>query len=441
MGHRDPAIPPPVLVPGPTRVRYQVLGFACSVAVIAYIHRVGFASALGAVGADLNLNDQQTSYLTAAFLIAYGGFEIPCGLLADRLGVRHLLTVLVFGWSLLTGCVALVGLVPGVWMLPLLFVLVLRFLFGMFQAGGFPSLARMIADWMPMSDRASAQGLIWMCSRVGGAVVPLLYLGLVNLSHNWQAPLCVLAGLGVLWCILFWPWFRNRPEEMPRVSAAENAVIAAGRPPYPLGHGKVPWGKMLRSRSAWALCLTYGCGGFAANFYVTLLPKYLTTQRGLPDWQKDLFTSLPFACGAVACLGAGLLSDWIIRRTGNRRWGRRLSGAVGLMAGALGWLGINGVESPWALAVLLCVIFFCNDLAMGPAWASCADIGERYAGTLGGAMNMLANLFGAAGNLVTGHLFKENHPQWVFVMYACSFALASLCWLGVDVTKPFAAKQ
>jgi MFS family permease len=198
---------------------------------------------------------------------------------------------------------------------------------------------------------------------------------------------------------------------------------------------------MLRSRSAWALCLMYGCGGFASNFYVTLLPKYLTTQRGLPPWQKDLFTSLPFACGAVACLGAGLLSDWIIRRTGNRKWGRRLSGAVGLMTGALGWLGINRVESPWALAVLLCVIFFCNDLAMGPAWASCADIGERYAGTLGGAMNMLANLIGAAGNLVTGHLFKENHPEWVFVLYACAFALSSLCWLAVDVTKPFAARQ
>ena len=29
----------------PTRVRYQVLGAACSLAVITYIHRVGFATA------------------------------------------------------------------------------------------------------------------------------------------------------------------------------------------------------------------------------------------------------------------------------------------------------------------------------------------------------------------------------------------------------------
>jgi MFS family permease len=425
----------------PTRVRYQVLGFACSVAVIAYIHRVGFASALAAVGSDLKLNDQQTSYLTAAFLIAYGGFEIPCGLLADRLGVRHLLSMLVLGWSLLTACVALVGLVPGVWMLPLLFLLLLRFLFGMFQAGGFPSLARMIADWMPLSDRASAQGLIWMCSRVGGAVVPVLFFGLVTLCHNWQAPLCVLAGLGVLWCLRFWPWFRNRPEERFGVNPAEKALIAAGRPPYPLGHGKVPWGKMLRSRSAWAVCLTYGFAGFASNFYVTLLPKYLTTQRVLPEWQANLFTSLAFACGAVACLGAGLLSDWIIRRTGNRKWGRRLSGAAGLMTGAFGWLGVAWVENPWALAVLLCLVFFCNDLAMGPAWASCADIGERYAGTLGGAMNMFANFLGAAGNLVAGRLFDDKHPEWVFIIYGCSFALSSLCWLGVDVTRPITVKD
>ena len=35
----------------------------------------------------------------------------------------------------------------------------------------------------------------------------------------------------------------------------------------------------------------------------------------------------------------------------------------------------------WVLAALLSLTFFCNDLAMGPAWACCADIGERDAGT------------------------------------------------------------
>ena len=72
----------------------------------------------------------------------------------------------------------------------------------------------------------------------------------------------------------------------------------------------------------------------------------------------------------------------------------------------------------------------------GPAWAACADIGERYAGTLGGAMNMIGNLAGAVGASLAGNLFQAGHPQLVFIIFASSFWLASLCWLMVDVTKP-----
>ena len=40
-------------------------------------------------------------------LIAYGLFQVPGGLLGDRFGARHVLTILVLGWSLLVGVVAL----------------------------------------------------------------------------------------------------------------------------------------------------------------------------------------------------------------------------------------------------------------------------------------------------------------------------------------------
>jgi hypothetical protein len=73
---------------------------------------------------------------------------------------------------------------------------------------------------------------------------------------------------------------------------------------------------------------------------------------------------------------------------------------------------------------------------MGPAWAACADIGGRYAGTLGGAMNMMANLLGAVAAVITGALFKANLHVAVFVILSCSFWMASLCWWGVDVTRP-----
>src|SRR5436309_7933805 len=192
----------------PTRVRYQVLAAGCSVAEVAYIHRVGFATATTEIKSQLCLSSQDIGFLMTAFLLAYGGFEVPGGLLSDRFGVRHLLTILVLGWSLTTGGITLVAFLPG---LAATFYLlwIMRFLFGMFQAGGFPALSRMMTDWMTRQERASAQGLIWMSSRVGGALAPLLLGGLFYL-FNWQTAVWIVTGLGVLWCVLFWPWYRNQ---------------------------------------------------------------------------------------------------------------------------------------------------------------------------------------------------------------------------------------
>lgn len=433
---RETDTPPDARLPKPTRVRYQVLAIGCALAVVSYVHRVGFGSALP----KLHLNNEQSSWLTAVFLLAYGGFEMPCGLLGDRFGTRHLATILVLGWSLMTGCVALVVLLPG-GAAAFAFLVVLRFLFGMFQAGTFPLLSRMMTDWMPMRERASAQGFIWMASRLGGLAAPLLFVWLFDLfSQSWREPLWILAALGLVWCAAFWPWFRDRPEEMPRVNAAERERILAGRSARPQGHGSVPWAAMLRSPSVWGLCLMYGCGGFAANFYVTLLPKYLEDYRHLSSWQTSWIAGLPFACGMAACVVGGFLSDGIIRRTGNRRWGRRVNGLISLTCGALGWLCLAWAESPWALGFVFCFIFFCNDLNMAPAWAAVADVGEGYAGTVGGAMNMISAILGAAGNLLAGRMFDAGQADRLFILYAGSFVLAGSCWLLVDVTRPLAEK-
>ena len=109
-----------------TRVRYVVLASACALAVVTYIHRVGFATASAELTADLGFNDRQVGYLMAAFLIAYGAFEIPWGRIGDRFGVRNPLAVIILGGSLLTGAVALVSWLPEVIAWQLGFLILLR---------------------------------------------------------------------------------------------------------------------------------------------------------------------------------------------------------------------------------------------------------------------------------------------------------------------------
>ncbi|MBI4601290.1 MAG: MFS transporter [Planctomycetes bacterium] len=428
-----------------THVRRGVLAMTCTLAAVSYIHRAGFATAGTYLRDDLGLTGEQYGAVMTAFLVAYGLFEVPWGFIGDRLGARHALTAAALGWSLLTGAVGLVAVAAslpasaGPILTPFALLLVLRFLFGAFQAGAFPVIARVMADWMPITERGTAQGLIWAASRIGGVAAPYL-VGPLALGLGWAGAMALITLLGVVWCAAFWPWFRNRPEEMARVNAAERERIARGRVQRPAGHGGTPWREMLSSPSVWALCLMYGCGGFTATFFITWLPDYLRKQRGLGPGEMQLLSALPLACGVVACVGGGFISDWTIRRTGNRKWGRRLNGVVGYACAGLAIVSTNWVEDVWALAALLSAAFACFDLAMGPAWASCADIGERHAGTLAGAMNMVGNLGSALGSMTCGFLFGKRFGaiagnDLMFIVFGASFWLGALCWLRVDVTR------
>src|SRR5262245_59221765 len=79
----------------PTRVRDLVLAAACALAVLTYVQRQAFVAGMSYIQRDLRLDDREIGILLAAWLAAYGVFQLPGGLLGDRLGARQLLTALV----------------------------------------------------------------------------------------------------------------------------------------------------------------------------------------------------------------------------------------------------------------------------------------------------------------------------------------------------------
>jgi ACS family glucarate transporter-like MFS transporter len=479
--------PPTAAVGRPSRVHYQVLAALSLLAYLTYVNRNSFAVAFADPGVqrDLGLEQQQVSYLIAAFLFAYGLCQVPGGLLGDRFGSRHLLTVLALGWSLLSGLTALAATLPrdttltliGGLTVPLLFLLLLRFVFGLFQAAEFPTLSRVVGDWMPIRERGLAQGLIWTLSRLGGATVPFLFWGMVVLFDTWTTPFWIMAASGILWCAFFWPWFRNRPEQMSRVNADECRLIAAGRvekvrvekvsgtlsaaghipaldtlaaaervpdtfltPADPFSM-RFPWRRFLGCRNVWTLCLVYSLASFSGNFYTGMIAVYLRSYRGLEGLAYSTVVALPLAAGILPCLVGGMLSDWIFRRWGSRRWARRVIGMIGTAMAGVFTLLIPFTGDVWMLGIVVGLAFAFSDLNMGPAWAACVDVGERYAGTVSGTMNMSNAFAGAIGAVFTGYMLGSGQPEWLFVVFAGSYLLAAAGWLLVDVSKPMLSAE
>jgi hypothetical protein len=87
-------------------------------------------------------------------------------------------------------------------------------------------------------------------------VAPLLVVWLIkDVFGGWAVPLWLLAGLGLLWCAAFWPWFRDQPGQMRQVNAAERELIASGRPAVWLlelvDHFLVRFGSSVRQVRDW----------------------------------------------------------------------------------------------------------------------------------------------------------------------------------------------
>src|SRR5437868_10182552 len=145
----------------PTRVRYWVLVFTVTLAVVTYIDRVAISFALPYIGKDLNLDSIQKSWVLTAFALAYSIFEIPGGFLGDRMGPRRVILRIVLWWSFFTAATG--------WAWNYASLLTTRFLFGAGEAGCFPNLTKMFTIWLPERERVRAQGLMWMSARWGGA--------------------------------------------------------------------------------------------------------------------------------------------------------------------------------------------------------------------------------------------------------------------------------
>lgn len=408
----------------PSRGRYGVLAFTLVVTAIAYLDRVCIATAAPAIKLDLRLSDAQMGYVFSAFTFAYALFEVPSGWLADRFGARLMLTRIVIWWSAMTAATGLASSFASLF--------TVRVLFGLGEAGTFPSIARAYARWLPARERGRSFGLAVMTGALGGALTQPLVVAMLG-ALSWRRSFTVFGSVGVVWAVAWFTWFRDDPHEHPRVNPTELALIGSAPPS---AHPAVPWRALVGNGSMTALCLMYGGAIYGWYFYLTWLPMYLLRARGFDLHQVGWLAALPYIGIAAGVLAGGWLSDGLVKHVGVRA-ARRLPGVVGLPAAALAVVAAVMTSAPVASALLLAIGAGLAALAVAPAWAVCLEIGGRHAGVVTGAMNTFGNIGGSLSPVVVG-LCLERWGSWnlPLVSVAVLYLVAAACWLRIDPTDP-----
>jgi MFS transporter, ACS family, glucarate transporter len=399
-----------------SRARYNVVAFAISLAVLSYIQRVAISQAAGPISRDLHLNKSELGLVFGAFGLSYALFELPAGLLGDRLGVRKVLLRIVLTWSMFT---ALTG---AAW--NALSLTIIRFLFGAGEAGCFPNLTRMLSAWLPSRERVTAQSLMWACTRWGGAATPPLVLAAISLC-GWRWAFVCFAALGLFWCVFFARWFKDDPSQHPSVNEAERELLEST--PIRTHHPdtQTRWTAVLLTKQALILILQYFCFSFVWYFYITWLPTYLREARGQTQARAAALSVLPLLFGGFGSLASGLISSRVSQRT---------IAFVGFLSTAILLFAFTRITSVVPAMLCMALASFCSDLTMPISWNTCVEIGGNYTATVAAAMNMFGNLSGFIAPVLGGILLQRTGGNWNPLIYSMIAAatVSATCWLFLN---------
>jgi len=405
--------------------RHRVLALLFLLSVITYIDRVCISVAGPRMQKDLGMSPDLWGWVVGIFAISYAALGAPVGQLGDKIGARGVLAVIVIWWSLftsLTGAVSAFGV-----------LLVVRFLFGAGEAGAFPVSASAISRWFPVAERARSTGIMWMASRVGGALSPVLVIP-IQLKWGWRASFWAFGIVGLFWSWAWWAWYRNSPSEKRGVSREELEEItasAAGVPPKE----KLPWGQLLAKRQFWVLLAMYHTYCWGAYFFLSWLHTFLAKGRGFSDEELARYSWLPFVFGGLANLAGGVASDYLVKKWG-LKWGRRAVGGFGLSFAAGFTIAAALIHHKIACVVLLSFAFGASDFMLPVSWAVCLDVGRRHAGAISGAMNTAGQVGAFLSSVAFGYLVRtfNSYDAPLLVMGSAVF-ISALLFFYVDPTR------
>ena len=383
-----------------TRTRFLVVFMLFITVVINYLDRANMAVAAPALRQSFGLDPHQLGFVLSAFGWSYVLFQIPGGLLVDRVNPRIFYPFLIALWSLTT---LLVGFSLGI---TLLFLL--RMLVGAFESPSYPMNNRIVTFWMPERERASAISFYTSGQYVGLAfLTPVL---MVTEAHFGWRGIFVLTGIiGMVWAVAWYAFYRD-PDASRRVSAAELAYIRehggladSGARPAPASIGLSDFKVVLGSKKLWGLYI----GQFSLTstqwFFLTWFPTYLVHYRHMDFIKAGFYGSLPFIAAFCGVLCGGFFSDYLLRRGLSLGVARRTPIIAGFLL-STSIVGANYANTTELVIFFLTLAFFGNGFA-SQTWSLVSAVApRRLIGLTGGIFNIFGNLPGIIVPLVIGYL-------------------------------------
>ena len=291
-----------------SNLRWWIGGLLFASTVINYLDRQTLSVLAPYLKLQYQWNNQNFAEIVIAFRVAYSIGQTLSGRLIDRIGTRKGLTITVIWYSIAAMLTSLAGGLRS--------FAFFRFLLGAGESANWPAATKAVAEWFPKKERGWAVALFDSGSSIGGAVAPILVIGLYKFFGGWRPAFIIIGTLGFLWLIA-WRILYHPPESHPRISDAERELIMRDR--IEVAHEdhsakrKTSWRDLIKLPQTWAIIaartMTDPVWFFITDWFaIYLLSKGINPEQGL------LAFWIPFVAADLGNFFGGGFSSWLIRR-------------------------------------------------------------------------------------------------------------------------------
>jgi MFS transporter, ACS family, hexuronate transporter len=420
-----------------SNLRWRIALLVSAAIAISYLDRQTFPVAIGEIGKEIPISNSTKATLDSAFLLTYGLMYVGGGRLMDMLGTRVGFLIIMIFWSL--AC-ASHGFAGGV-----IALAASRLLLGIGEGGGFPAATRVVAEWFPVRERATAMGIINAGTGVGGIVAPpliawiILHTGWLGVS-SWRWVFFITGALGLVWTSWWWCSYFP-PERHRKLAGAERELLRPIMEKTDVPTPKIPMVELLRFKETWGVIGAKFLSDAAWYFYMFWLPKYLLDARGFDIKGVGAVAWIPFAAAALGCVVGGGLSSWLLDRGYSVNAARKI--ALGLSAAMMPCVMlVPHVSVPWVI-FLFSVAFFGQQSWSTLVMTLPTDLFPRHAlGTVAGFVGLGGALGGVVLGKAAGYLLDHGFNYSLVLIIAGSLhVLAFFVILGsVRTLKPLPLK-
>ena len=390
-----------------------------------FVDRTNISTAAPLIQADLKLTNAELGLAFSAFALPYALFQLFGGWIGDKFGPRRTLAI-----SCAVVCVAtaLTGATGG-----LTSLLIFRLALGFGQGATFPTATRAMASWTPKKNWALAQGLVHSFARIGNTLTPPLMI-LVMIFVSWRGAFVILGVASLAWLVV-WVWyFRNDPREHSSITAEELSTLPP--PAAHAGHQAVPWLRV--ARRILPVTVVDFCYGWTLWLFLSWIPSFFYGNYHLNLRSSAIFSSGVLFAGVLGDTMGGIISDHLLRKTGNLIVSRVYVIVAGFLGAFVFLIPAILTHDLQIAAICLSLAFFFAEFIVAPIWAIPMDIAPRYASSASGMMNFGFGVAGIISPWSFGYLIDRT-GSWIvpFIASIALLLLGAVLALRLRPDKPF----